>query len=183
MIDRRHALALGFVGLAAAGAPAAAAEGVHPSLMPIARLLGTWRGDGEGEPGVSRVERSYLPELGGRFVAVRNRSTYAPQPRNPKGEVHDDLGYISLDRARKLLVFRQFHVEGYVNQYVARPPAEALGVLVFESEAIENIPAGFRARETYRFSGPDAFEEVFELAEPGKDFAVYSRNRLRRVSA
>ena len=28
---------------------------------------------------------------------------------------------------------------------------------------------------------PDQMEEIFELAEPGKDFEVYSRNRLSRV--
>jgi hypothetical protein len=29
--------------------------------------------------------------------------------------------------------------------------------------------------------GPDQFEEVFELAEPAKDFEVYSRARFKRV--
>jgi len=43
---------------------------------------------------------------------------------------------------------------------------------VFTSEAIENIPAGWRARETYVVTGPDEFEEVFELAEPGKPSCI-----------
>ena len=55
------------------------------------------------------------------------------------------------------------------------------GRLVLTTEAIENIPAGWRARETYVFTGSDQVEEIFELAEPGKDFAAYSRNRLTRV--
>ena len=46
---------------------------------------------------------------------------------------------------------------------------------MFTTEAIENIPAGWRARETY------ILEEIFELAPPGKDFELYSRNRLTRV--
>ena len=45
---------------------------------------------------------------------------------------------------------------------------------------LENIPAGFRARETYRFENPDTFVEVFEMAEPGKYFEVYSRTRFSR---
>lgn len=49
------------------------------------------------------------------------------------------------------------------------------------TEAIENIPAGWRARETYVFDGAARLEETFELAAPGKDFEVYSRNRLTRV--
>jgi hypothetical protein len=44
-------------------------------------------------------------------------------------------------------VFRQFHVEGFVNQY-ALDTSSTADRLVFLSEAIENIPAGFRARET-----------------------------------
>jgi hypothetical protein len=45
----------------------------------------------------------------------------------------------------------------------------------------ESIPAGFRARETYLVQGSDAFEEVFEIAEPGKPFDVYSRTRFTRA--
>ena len=38
----------------------------------------------------------------------------------------------------------------------------------------------FRARETYKIIGPDEFIEVFEIAEPGKDFEVYSENHFKR---
>jgi hypothetical protein len=44
--------------------------------------------------------------------------------------------------------------------------------IVFTSQSIENIPAGRRARETYKIVGPDELTEVFELAGPGKDFEV-----------
>ncbi|MGI8734044.1 MAG: hypothetical protein ACR2LM_12210 [Pyrinomonadaceae bacterium] len=53
--------------------------------------------------------------------------------------------------------------------------------IVFTTESIENIPAGFRAREAYRILGPDKFVEVFEIAEPGKDFELYSENHYRRI--
>ena len=36
------------------------------------------------------------------------------------------------------------------------------------SEAIENIPAGWRAREIYTILNNDEFKERFELAEPGR---------------
>ena len=117
--------------------------------------------------------------LDGRFIRVVNRSEYPAQARNPKGEIHEDEGYLSFDRSRKALVLRQFHVEGFVNQYVEDPAASATRV-VFTTEAIENIPAGWRARETYVLHGPDELEEVFELAEAGKPFEVYSRSRFER---
>jgi len=52
--------------------------------------------------------------------------------------------------------------------------------IVFTAEGIENIPAGWRARETYKIVGPDEFTEVFELAGPGKDFEVYSEGHFKR---
>ena len=161
---------------------AAPAPGLLPALTPLARLVGLWRGDGEGEPGVSTVERIYEPALGGHFLKSQNTSTYAPQPKNLKGEVHQDVGFYSYDKAAKSVVFRQFHVEGYVNQFTASADSLTGDVLAFTTVFIENIPAGYQARESITFHGPDAFEEVFEIAEPGKPFAVYSHNRMRRVS-
>jgi hypothetical protein len=143
-------------------------------------LIGRWQGTTEGQPGKGTVVREYSRVLNSRFIRVRNQSTYPPQPANPKGEVHEDEGFISFDRARKKLILRQFHAEGFVNQYVEDDGSRAQKV-VFTSEQIENIPTGFHARETYVVMGADEFEEVFELAEPGKQFEVYSRARLRRT--
>lgn len=181
---RSAGTALGLALLAAATPLLAAAIEQQPPapdpLMTIAPLLGRWSGTSEGQPGKGTVEREYERVFNGRFVRVRNRSVYRPQEKNPKGETHQDEGWFSADRARKRIVFRQFHIEGFVNQYVQDETA-AKDQVVFTSEAIENIPAGFRARETYHFTGPDTFEEVFELAEPGKSFEVYSRARFTRV--
>jgi len=163
------------IGVSGAQAPAPV-----DTLAPLARVVGRWTGTSEGQPGKGRVERQYERVLGSKFIQVRNQSTYPPQDKNPKGETHEDIGYFSFDAGRKRVVFRQFHLEGFVNQYVLEPAATT-DRLVFVSEAIENIPAGFRARETYVFAGADQFEEIFEIAEPGKDFEVYSRTRLTRV--
>ena len=165
-----------------AGLVAAEAQSSSPSdpLAPVAQLLGRWTGTSEGQPGKGEVERQYERVLGSRFIQVRNRSTYPPQEKNSKGETHEDIGFLSFDSGRKRLVFRQFHVEGFVNQYLLETGSTS-DRLVWVSEAIENIPAGFRARETYTFSGTDQLEEIFELAEPGKDFELYSRSRLTRV--
>lgn len=144
-------------------------------LIALTRFLGRWRGTVEGEPGTGTVERTYTPVLSGKFVEERNESRYR------SGEVHHHLAYWSLDRRRGRFVLRQFHQESFVNQFVATTADFAEGVLVMESESIENIPPGFRARETYRFGSADAFEEIFEIAEPNGAFQPYSHNRFTRA--
>jgi len=146
----------------------------------IGFMIGRWEGTAEGQPGKSTVRREYARALRSTFIRVVHRSEYPAQEKNPKGEIHEDEGFFSFDRARKRLVLRQFHVEGFVNTYLEGADSSPTK-LVFSSEAIENVPIGWQARETYIVHGPDEFEEVFELAEPGKPFEGYSRTRLRRI--
>jgi hypothetical protein len=150
---------------------------------PFARLrffAGKWRGDQSGEPGNGVSEREYEFVLGGRFLQVRNKSTYPPQEKNKSGEVHHDMGMIGYDKARGRLVFRQFHTEGFVNTYVEQEGSDAK-LFSFLTESIENLSSGWRARETYIVLNPDEFIERFEVAEPGKEFSLYSEAHLKRV--
>lgn len=149
-------------------------------LSPVHALIGKWQGTSDGQPGSGIVTREYRLILNDRFVEEVNRSVYPAQEKNPKGEIHEHRSFFSYDRARKTIVFRQLHGEGFVNQYVMEPSPKP-GVLVFVTEAIENIPRGYRAREIYTFINPDEVEELFEIAESGKDFAIYSKARLKRV--
>lgn len=153
---------------------------VTDPFQPLAFMIGRWEGTSEGKPGKATVQREYRRALNSRFIHARNRSEYPPQDKNPKGEIHEDEGWFSFDRARKRIVLRQFHVEGFVNHYVQDTESSA-HKLVFTTESIENIPPGWRARETYIVHGPDEFEEVFELAQAGQAFELYSRARLKRV--
>jgi 1,4-dihydroxy-2-naphthoyl-CoA synthase len=90
------------------------------------------------------------------------------------------MSMISYDTARKLFVFRQFHTEGFVNTYVQQATADEK-TIVFVSEAIENIPPGYRARETCTILSDDEFLGRFEIAEPGKEFELYSEARLKSI--
>ena len=134
----------------------------------------------KGQSGTSKIEREYQFVLNNMYLNVQSRSVYDPQPNNPKGEVHEEWGMISFDKSRKQFVFRQFHIEGFINQYVATSISGDSKEIVFTSEGIENIPVGWRARETYKIISPDEFIETFELAGPGKDFEIYSEGRLNR---
>jgi hypothetical protein len=143
-------------------------------------FIGRWEGTAEGKIGEGTVERSYEWVLNDRFIHVRHKSTYPPQQKNPRGEVHEDWGYISYDRSRKRLVLRQFHVEGFVTQYSADAATSDSATVAFVSESLENLPAGWRARETYTVLNANEFIESFELAAPGKEFEVYTKNHFHR---
>ena len=149
-------------------------------FKPVRQLIGKWEGESQGKPGAGKMEREYLFVLSNRFLQVSNKATYPPQEKNPKGETHEDLGFIGYDRALKKLIFRQFHIEGFVVQHSLESISEDGRSFVFTSTAIENIPTGWRARETYRFLNADEFIETFALAGPGKEFETYSESRFRR---
>ena len=143
-------------------------------------FVGEWKGEGGGQPGKGKYERSYQFILNKRFIEIRNKSTYEPTTQHPTGEVHEDIGYFSYDNSRKTFVLRQFHVEGFVNQFRIDSISPDQKTIVLISESIENIPSGYRAKETYRIIGDDEIEETFEIAAPKKEFAVYSKVKLVR---
>ena len=148
--------------------------------QPFEFMVGTWKGRGGGQPGIGDYQRTIRFIFDRKFLEISNKSTYPPSPENPAGEVHQDLGYMSYDRKRKSFVLRQFHLEGFVNQYRLESISADGKQIVFTSEAIENIASGWRARETYQIAGPDEFTETFELASPENAFEVYTQVTLHR---
>ncbi len=83
--------------------------------------------------------------------------------------------------ARETFVFRQFHIEGFINQYLVEIIAEDRPTISFVIQATENIALGWKAKEYYQSLGPDKFIEVFELTPPDKISEVYPENRFQRV--
>ena len=163
--------------------PAFAQDSAKPDpWQPVRFMVGRWNGTVEGQAGAGTVTRSYEFVLDNKFIEERNVSTYPPQKKNEKGEVHEHRGFLSYDRKRHTLMIRQFHEESFVNLYAFNASASTPQHLVFDSENFENFDNSWKARETYELISPDEFIETFELAEPGKAFEVYSRTRFRRVN-
>ncbi|HLA69866.1 MAG TPA: heme-binding beta-barrel domain-containing protein [Steroidobacteraceae bacterium] len=160
-------------------AAGAADEAPADRWQPVRFMLGSWQGEASGEPGKGTVERSYEFVLGGKFIEEHNTSSYAATAPDRTPEIHHHRGFLSYDKARKTLMLRHFHEEGFVNLYALEPSSPATR-LVFESVSFENFSNEWKARETYELISPDEFIETFELAEPGKDFALYSRNHFTR---
>jgi hypothetical protein len=141
-------------------------------------LVGIWEGPSEGEPGKGTVKLEIGFVLGERFLKLATTGDYL----NAKGKAdhHEDFGFVSFDGGRKKFVFRQFHREGFVNQYTLTSDPKAELMLQLTSESCENTPDGWRARETYQISG-DTLKHTFELAAPNSGFERYTTATLKRV--
>jgi hypothetical protein len=173
-----NARALATTLLICAAAPTWAQE--PDPWRPLERFVGDWQGTATGQAGIGEVTRRYAKLMGGKYIQETNKSTYLPQEKNKKGEIHEHVGMFSYDKQRKVLMLRQFHIEGFVNTY-KQSFEGGTTKLVFESEGFENFSNSWKARESYEFDSDDRFVETFELAPPGKDFEVYSRAEFRRV--
>lgn len=146
---------------------------------PLRYLEGAWVGQGDGMNGVSTVMQEYGFIFNGKFLRMTSKSEFKPQEKNPEGEIHEDIGYFSFDRARKKFILRGFYIEGFVNQYVGDVSVDGK-TLTFETEAIENAPPGTRAKLVLKRISDNEFEESFFVAWPDRDFGCITTNRLKR---
>ena len=146
---------------------------------PFDSSKGKWEGTAKGEPGKGVSTREYRFDLNGRFLSARNKSIWEPKIAGAKPEIHEDFGMYSYDKLQRKIVLRQFHAEGFVNEYTL-DSADAKS-LQLTTIRIENFRDGWRARESYRVLSPDEFIESFSLAAPGKDFETYSETHLKRI--
>lgn len=55
-----------------------------------------------------------------------------------------------IGKGRKTFVLRQFHIEGFVNQFKIESISPDGKTIIFISESIENIPVGYRQRNHVR---------------------------------
>jgi hypothetical protein len=148
---------------------------------PLEFFIGSWEGTGEGLSGTSKVEANFRLVLNEKFLEARYRAVFEPSDKNPQGEVHEDFGFFSYDTFRKKFVYRQFNIEGFINQFVLDSISPNGKTIIFITENVENAPAGLRARATYKILNNDEFEEIFELEFLGKDFELCVKNHLKRI--
>ena len=142
---------------------------------------GKWEGPTSGKPGKGSTLREFRFELNAHFLSQRDKSVYQPEDPAAKPLVHEDFGFFSYDTNLKKLVWRQFHSEGLVNEYILESVGPDGKSIEFDTTKIENLPPGFRARKVYQVVSPDEITETFSLAPPGQDFALYTLARLKRV--
>lgn len=170
-------LALGTVPLAtlvAMRSPAPAPPAAPP-WEAFQKFAGDWEGESDGQFGAAVLTKSWSFALNEQFLHCRTKSVAA-------SEVHEDWSMLSYDKDRKVFVLREFHSEGYVNQYKVEVFDEGL-MFVFETESVENgFSPGLRAQTTIHFVSEDEIAQEFALASPGEDWNVCASSTLRRAA-
>ena len=146
---------------------------------PLRYLEGAWEGQGDGMNGVSAVAQEYRFIFKEKFLRITSISEFKPQEKNPEGETHEDIGFVSFDRARKKFILRGFYIEGFVNQYVGDVSVDGK-TLTFETEAIENAPPGTRAKLVITKIDDNELEESFFVGWPDREYSCMTTNRLKR---
>jgi hypothetical protein len=144
---------------------------------PFQFLLGTWVGEGNGQPGKSSGEFTLAPDLGGKILVRKNHAD-TPASGSRPAATHDDLMIIYPGDKGKPPRAIYFDNEGHVIHYTV---TSSPGELVFLSEAAAGSP---RFRLRYKKTGNDTVSIKFEFAPPGKPdaFRTYIEAGARKKS-
>jgi hypothetical protein len=146
------------------------------ALAPLGFLIGEWRPEGAGQPGVATGTATFALGLQGRVIT---RKSFAAYPASPGKAAyrHDDLMIIYAADSTTVRA-DYFDNEGHVIHYRVTSAADSQATFVSEIEA-----AAPRYRLTYTLTPDSLLKGRFEIAPPGKPdaFAEYLAWTSRRV--
>jgi len=157
------------------------AAGQSDPWGPLRVFEGKWEGTVAGKPGKQFSSREYRFVSNGTFLWQYDHSVYEVTSPEAAPKVREDFGHFSYDKFLQKIIWRQFHSEGFVNEYRLDSVSPDGKSFEFVTVRIENLPPGWRAKKSYRVLSTDEFEETFSLAPPGKEFATYTVAHLKRV--
>jgi hypothetical protein len=141
-------------------------------------LVGRWEGQGSGFGDVSNVMHEWDVVLQGKFMRLRTRSV--SQNKEKSEEIHEDVGYLSLDTDRDVYVFRQFLSEGFVNTFdVVLESADHLNV-IFKYRESESA-GGMRVRMRLSLISETSYDMALDLAGSGKEFTTCQQMHMKKV--
>ncbi|MCP4573464.1 MAG: hypothetical protein GY838_13995 [bacterium] len=140
---------------------------------PFHPLAGKWRGQGEGFGSTSQVKHTWEWVTKGAFLALHTDS-------QGEGEVHEDMGFLSLDRDHDRWMFRQFLSEGFVNTFEV-VPGQDNGLPVFDFNFVAAESAGsMKVRMRLVFTSADAYTMTLDLAGKSGEYGTCQTMTMTR---
>lgn len=151
-------------------------------LESLSFMFGNWKGEGSGfGNSKSIIVAEYQLVMDGKYLQVFHESKFESTEEGKPGDHHVDKGFISYDKIRSKIVYRQFNNEGFVNQYILIDSLSTSTKLVFETENIENFMDGGKARWTIIKKDDDSIETIFDVYFPGGEYTCFGTNQLNKV--
>jgi hypothetical protein len=144
----------------------------------LSSLAGRWTGEGNGFGSMSDVTHDWEFVLQHHFLRLQTQSV--ARGGDGPGEVHEDVGFLSLDTDRPAFVFRQFLSEGFVNTFEVDIQPGEKPVLLFQFRESESS-GGMRVQMRLVFESADEYVMTMDLAAPGRGFSTCQSMRMKRV--
>ncbi len=141
-------------------------------------VLGTWEGEGGGEPGQGTGGFTFAPELDGRILVRRSFTEFPPHEGRPAFR-HDDLIIVDRDPAGAAHA-TYWDNEGHRIDYDVTVSGSPRTITFLTRER----PGAERIRFIYWDRGPGRLEYTFDLAAPDAPaFTTHVRGTARRVKS
>jgi hypothetical protein len=143
----------------------------------LGSLVGTWSGEGTGDPGSGTGGFSFSWDLQQRVLIRKSHADYPAAADRPAFS-HQDLTIVYRDTETGLAKAIYFDNEGHVINYAVSASPDARSI-VFLSEIAPSMP---RYRLTYTMTGDEGIRMTFEIAPPDKpdSFRTYIQAGARR---
>ena len=143
----------------------------------LGALLGSWTGEGSGDPGQGTGGFSFASDLQGKILVRKSYADY-PATKDRPASSHQDLMVVYQEPDTRLSKAVYLDNEGHVINYTVTLFPDAKSI-VFLSELRPSTP---RYRLIYIMTGKDRVELTFEIAPPDKpdSFTTYIKAGARR---
>ena len=147
---------------------------------PYRFLIGTWTGEGQGQPGNTTGTATFKLDLAGRIL-VRTSSTSVPARGQQPGYVHEDLLVVYREAPGAAARAIYWDNEDHTIEYDASVSADGKAV-TFVSKA---SPSAMRFRLVYTRLDASRVDVKFEMAPPGSPeaFKVYTQGVTRKTGS
>lgn len=133
-------------------------------------LIGNWQGIETGVAGDGVGFRIYTFELDEIYIMERNQSYFPKTKKQPRGEVHRDIGIFSYNGNKDEIIYRSFNVEGFTNIFVLDSAKSSDDKFVFITREVENNPGDWKAKVVVEKLSETEFIETFDIAMDGENF-------------
>lgn len=138
-------------------------------------LIGTWVGEGSGEPGNGGGTFSFTLDLDKKILVRKSHSEYSASKNKPS-VVHEDLMIVYIDFSGNASRAIYFDNEGHTINYQISYFDTSI---VLTSDRIPNTPI---FRLTYNLIETETVDTKFEMSQDGENFITYIEGKSKKVT-